>query len=255
MAQKVIKGSNSIAQKIRSRRNELNLTIEEAAHRAGIGIKTWCRYESGESIRQDKIKGVCKALNWRVIPDEDNDQDDLQIKEYVEHEAWSTFLADNFGKRAAISFVIGSDMLLDYLEQDISDLSQMPVGSHIGQLSTSFIKDDLPPQFLLKYDYEFLYKMLKELKNLKKRINAGTSVVPGSVIEELIIYICNEQAHAYIELTGNMQSDGNDESVYYDEWVFDLFGDCDIITFLYSDIWVDEKSPYCFTHWFDRFYS
>ena len=64
MATKSIQGNTDIAKKIKMRRNELGLTIEEAAKRAGVGTKTWCRYEAGESIRQDKYKGVCKALNW-----------------------------------------------------------------------------------------------------------------------------------------------------------------------------------------------
>ena len=63
MASKSIQGSQELAKKIRSRRNELGFTIEEAAKRAGVGTKTWCRYEAGESIREDKYRGVCKALN------------------------------------------------------------------------------------------------------------------------------------------------------------------------------------------------
>ncbi len=38
------------------------MTIVEAASRAGVGTKTWYRYESGASIRSDKVKGICKAL-------------------------------------------------------------------------------------------------------------------------------------------------------------------------------------------------
>ena len=48
------------------------LTIEEAASRAGVGTKTWCRYEAGESIRSDKCKGVCKALNWLSLPGQES---------------------------------------------------------------------------------------------------------------------------------------------------------------------------------------
>ena len=54
MAQKTIQGSKTLASQIKSRRNELGLTIEESASRAGVGTKTWCRYEAGESIRKDK---------------------------------------------------------------------------------------------------------------------------------------------------------------------------------------------------------
>ena len=47
MAQKKIQGSEDLARQIKSRRNELVLTIEEAASRAGVGTKTWSRYEAG----------------------------------------------------------------------------------------------------------------------------------------------------------------------------------------------------------------
>ena len=58
MAQKTIQGNKELARQIKSRRNELGLTIEEAASRAGVGTKTWCRYEAGESIVWINDKGV-----------------------------------------------------------------------------------------------------------------------------------------------------------------------------------------------------
>lgn len=63
MSQRTVKGSGELGNKIRQRRNELGLTIEEAAAKAGVGVKTWCRYEAGESIRQDKYFKVCSILN------------------------------------------------------------------------------------------------------------------------------------------------------------------------------------------------
>ena len=71
MAQKIIHGNMTLAEQIKSRRNELGLTIEEAAIRAGVGTKTWYRYETGKSIRKDKCKGICRALNWRILPGND----------------------------------------------------------------------------------------------------------------------------------------------------------------------------------------
>ena len=68
MAQKTIQGSETLARQIKSRRNELGLTIEESASRAGVGTKTWSRYEAGESIRKDKCKGICRALNRHTLP-------------------------------------------------------------------------------------------------------------------------------------------------------------------------------------------
>ena len=53
MAQQTIQGNKALAKQIKQRRIELGLTIEEAASRAEVGTKTWCRYEAGESIRKD----------------------------------------------------------------------------------------------------------------------------------------------------------------------------------------------------------
>lgn len=83
MSTKILKGSVELGNKIRGRRNELSLTIEEAAKKAGVGTKTWSRYELGESIRKDKIIGVCKALNWNTLPlQEDSSGFDIDINEY-----------------------------------------------------------------------------------------------------------------------------------------------------------------------------
>ena len=69
MAYATIAGSKEMGSRIKNQRKALGLTIEEAARRAHVGTKTWCRYESGEAIRADKWKGVCKALNWMQIED------------------------------------------------------------------------------------------------------------------------------------------------------------------------------------------
>ena len=47
MGQQSIAGSEKLAEAIRRRRQELGLTIEEAARKADVGTKTWCRYEAG----------------------------------------------------------------------------------------------------------------------------------------------------------------------------------------------------------------
>ena len=221
MAQRSIQGDQELGRKIKHRRNELNLTIEEAASRAGVGTKTWSRYEAGESIRRDKCKGICKALNWRDFPDGKSDAEKKSlIEEYRDHEAWSQFLADNYGPGAAMAFAIGSDILLDYINQDQSDLASMPSGSHIGQLNTSFISGELPPQFLMR---------------------------------QLIIYLCNEEAQAFIEIgAGADELIDNEHLNNSKDWVFDMFDDMDIITFLYSNVYLTEDLPFHFEHWSDQ---
>ncbi|MDO4548243.1 MAG: helix-turn-helix transcriptional regulator [Clostridia bacterium] len=254
MAQKSIQSNEEIARRIKLRRNELNLTIEAAALRAGVGTKTWSRYEAGESIRKDKCKGICKALNWRSFPnDESEENNKTLIDQYKGHKAWSQFLVDNYGLRAALSFAAGSDWLLDNIEQDLSDLATMPSGSHIGQLGTSILSEDLPPQFLMQYDYAFLYQMKCSLIHLRMKAETGVQMTAHSVMEELLIYLCNEEAKAFIEISADTDEIGDDEEFYDSEdWVFDMFDDMDIITFLYSDEYLAEDHPFHFEHWSDQ---
>lgn len=254
MAQRSIQGNQELAKNIKHRRNELNLTIEEAASRAGVGTKTWSRYEAGESIRRDKCRGICKALNWRDFPDGESDAEKKSlVEEYRNHEAWSQFLADNYGFGAATAFAIGSDILLEHINQDQSDLASMPSGSHIGQLSTSFISEELPPQFLMRYDYDFLYNMKCVLLQLRSTAKHGMSITAHSILEELIIFLCNEEARALIEIGAG--ADGFIDDDYLDnseDWVFDMFGDMDIITFLYSNMYLAEDHPFHFEYWNDQ---
>lgn len=251
MAQKSIQGSQQLAKKIRLRRNELNLTIEEAALRAGVGMKTWSRYEAGESIRIDKCQGICKALNWRNFPgSEEGIAKKSLMEEYRNHEAWSQFLAENYGSGAAVSFAVGSDILLDFVEEDLSDLASMSSGSHIGQLSASFICNELPPQFLIKYDYDFVYRMKCTLLQLRWRAKHGMSMIAHSILEELIIYLCSEEAQAFIEIgAGADEFIGSEGLDYSGDWVFDMFDGEDIITYLYSNHYLTEDHPFYFTQW------
>lgn len=250
MAQRSIQGSAALAEQIKRRRNELGLTIEEAAYRAGVGTKTWSRYEAGESIRRDKGKGICKALNWNRLPEQDEDDEGkLKISEYKGGEAWSTSLEEAFGPVAALSFAVGSDLLLDRIREDMAELTHMPAGSHIGQLDISLLADDLPKQFLMRYDYEFLYRMECSLLNLRYRAKAGLSMTAHSVMEELLIYLCNDAANVLIELYGGISDSDDDELEYNDDWLFDLFDDMDIITSLYSNVYLEPDHAYHYSHW------
>lgn len=254
MAQRSIQGNIELARKIKLRRNELNLTIEEAASRAGVGTKTWSRYEAGESIRRDKCRGICKALSWHDFPDGEGDFGKKSlVEEYQNHEAWSQFLANNYGFGAAMAFAAGSDILLNYIKQDLSDLASMPSGSHIGQLGTSFISEALPTQFLLQYNYDFLYHMKCVLHQLRWRAKHGMPMTAHSVMEELIIYLCNEEAQVFIEVSAGADNFADNEDFdAFEDWVFDMFDDMDIITYLYSDKYLDEDHPFHFKHWSDQ---
>lgn len=244
MSQRSIPGNQDLGNAIKSRRIELNLTIEEAADRASVGIKTWCRYEAGESIRQDKARGICKALNWRALPSlEGQDDCSFDINECRANKYWSKLLEDRFGATAAASFVIGSEILEDHINEDLEELSHMPKGSHIGQLDISFIVDDLPPQFLPRYDYEFLYALRCALYKMKAYVRYGTELVAHSVMEELVLYLVIEESRMILEDGDYIPEAG------WDEWAFDLFDDMDIVTLLYSDKYLSEADIYHFDHW------
>lgn len=245
MAQKTIKGNDILAKQIRQRRYELGLTIEEAASRAGVGTKTWFRYETGGSIRADKCKGICKALNWHNLPGLNSENDAVfSTAEYINHEAWSPFLDENFGSEAAFAFAAGSDILMDHIYEDMLELSSMPKGTHIGQLDISWLKDGLPEQFLMYYDYGFLYRMKCCLKRLRDCAGHGATMVAHTVLEELIFYLCNKEASVLLELSGKKARDIESEI-----WVYDLLGDMDIISCLYSDIYLEKEHTYHFSRW------
>lgn len=251
MAGRAIQGSEALAAKIKRRRNELGLTIEEAALKAGVGTKTWSRYEAGESIRMDKCKGICKALKWHTFPDEEVDER-IETDEYRGHMAWSSFLEKKFGSRAAMCFASGSEILWDNINQDMQGLAAMPKGSHIGQLRASWLKGDLPEQFLVNYDYDFLYRMKCALYDMIECAHGGRDMTAHTVLQELILYLCNDKAETLIEICGGLDEAEEEEDLGSEDWVFDLLGDEDIITFLYSNWYLTEDDPYHYSRWDKR---
>ncbi len=250
MPRRAIQNNADLARRIRQRRGELGMTIEEAAARAGVGMKTWSRYEAGEPIREDKGKGVCRALNWNGFPDQGEAAEGLSVEEFRDHKAWSAYLEERFGPLAAVSFAAGSDILGDHIEEDMEGLSSMPAGSHIGQLPMSWLEGDLPEQFLTRYDYEFLYRMKCTLGSLVMRARLGWPLIAHSVLEELIIYLCYVEAESFLELSGGIEGYKGDEAS--EAWVFGLFDDMGIISYLYSDMYLDSGHSYHFSHWSDQ---
>lgn len=244
MANKSIKGSEELAKKIRLRRNELGLTIEEAAKRAGVGTKTWCRYEAGESIREDKYRGVCKALNWNFLAEE-KDEETFSVLECRSSDMWSSYVEENYGEVAAASMAIGSDLLLDYTREDMEALSTMPRNSHIGQIDISFLKDILPLQFYVRYNYEFLYALYTTIYKVRRKLQGNLDITAQNVLEEIAIYLMVQESEILMDMSDlQLENDWKD-------WVFELFGDDDIITLLYSNVYLPEDNIYHFNHWIE----
>ena len=206
------------------------------------------------------------------IPTINNDElhvkEEIDLSEYKASKGWSAFLEDNFGTLSAILFAAGSDLLLDAFEHEMHELSLMPIGSHVGQINSSVLKDNLPQQFMTRYDYDFLYKLRSELIDMRLRAMDGLSIIAHSVAQELIIYISNEMGKVTIESDENVKkliaengsfysSDIENEELdkkrlYKEDWIFDLFGDADVLSELYSGRAVAKANTYHIKHWFDE---
>lgn len=177
---------------------------------------------------------------------------ELKLRQYMDHEAWSTVLADQFGCTAAISFADSSDALLDTLNECLDDLSSKPKGVHAGQLDFNGIAQSLPPQFAMSYDYDFIYYLRSVLIQYRFRAKQGMEMQAHTVAEELVLYLCAQEIDTFIDMNQGMSEEEREElgkPDYATEWIFDLLGDMDIETYLYSDLYLDKKHPYHFSHW------
>ena len=99
-----------------------------------------------------------------------------------------------------MAFAAGSDILSDHINEDLAELVSMPAGSHLGRLSVSWLCSDLTEQFVMHYDYDFLYRMKCTLQNMRTRAKYGYPMTAHSVMEKLLLYLCNEEASMLIEL-------------------------------------------------------
>lgn len=97
----------------------------------------------------------------------------------------------------------------------------------------------------MQYPYEFLYWMECTLLKMRERARIGADLTAHSVMEEPILYLCCEEAEPLMERNGEEDAP--------EEWVFDLFGDMDRISFLYSHVNLEEGRFYHFSHWADRY--
>jgi hypothetical protein len=228
----------------------LNLSIEEAAAKAGVGAKTWSRYEAGGAIRHDKARAVCRALGWSRLPgvqEDANDSDDKWLRKVDEsHEAWSEALNELYGRACATTFAAGSDLLRDHLSDDLEALARHPRGTHLGQLEMSWLDGLLPPQFVPRYDYEFVYSLRAAVNRLRQRFGHG-SLVAHSVLEELALYLIFQHAEVFADMDpAFFKGEGTD----WRGWLGRILGDLDLEFLLYASGWVlTPDNVYHFDHW------
>ena len=121
---------------------------------------------------------------------------------------------------------------------------------YLGQLSVSMMKDILPEQFLMLYDYDFLYHLKVEVLKLRRIAQSGNPIIAHTVLQELAIYLFSEESSFSMEvMLSEMDCNDLDGLDMLGNWAFDLFDDMDIITCLYSQNYLTEDNPYHFDHW------
>ena len=244
MAPRTIPGSPDLGRAIRERRTSLNLTIDEAAKRGGVGSKSWGHYETGASIREDKARSICRALGWQRLPSEGTDEMERSVVD-ESHKAWSVELAEQFGPVCARVFASGSDILLDEITEDLESLASMPPGSHLGQLSFSWLDGSLPAQFVPRYDYELVYGLQAAVSALRARFAEGV-LVAETVLEEIALYLVFQKADIQKDL--EMEDFGEDDD--WREWLGSILGDLDVEWLLYDSGWdLTDRIAYHFDHW------
>ena len=193
-----------IAEAMRDRRIELDLTVQEIAERAGVSEQTWRNYERGRTqVRGDKQLGVWEALDWEPprqwapitmlenalgiladgqgegpqsaadafdypwdgpgplpaeaaleglgLPDWDEIPDALG--------SYSPLVKRTLGEDAARCFALGAHLYDRLLTEDLEALTEMPRGTHVGELDVSHVSGTLPALWLTRYDYEFLFQL------------------------------------------------------------------------------------------------
>lgn len=160
---------------------------------------------------------------------------------------WSNYLEKKFGETAALAFQVGSDALWTQLESTLDELAVRPKGTHIGQLNISVLYDLLPRQFLMRYDYEFVYRMITVLNHFREEAETDAVIHPENLLEVLVLYFCGKMAWM------NMESEetGLEEDDYLD-WVYDLVEDSDLL-YLYDWIYLEEVNGLHFNNWLDPF--
>ena len=116
---------------------------------------------------------------------EEIDEEKFNIAECRKYEMWSDYIEENYGEIAAASLAIGSDILFDYVKEDLETLSKMPRYSHIGQIEVSFLEYTLPQQFYVRYDYEFLYALYITICKFRQQAKMNLEIVTHSVFRRI----------------------------------------------------------------------
>jgi hypothetical protein len=83
--------------------------------------------------------------------------------------AYAPSLVEEYGEEAARVFAVGCDIIGDQIKDDLDQLRSMPRGTHIGEAPASWLDGQLPPQWLMRYDYDFLFRLRATVEAVRLR--------------------------------------------------------------------------------------
>lgn len=254
------KSSLELGALIRSRRQELGLSIEHAALSAGMGSETWRRYEAGNAMRTDKVQALVKVLRWRKLPaidqtDHGNSEPKVRMWDLApDSDAYSRWLATDLGEACARVFAVGCDIWRDQVKEDVSSLAAMPRGTHIGELPGSWLEGYLPDRWLVRYEYEFAYRLHATLEGLAQRaLHPGFDGIPHftrCVADDLALHLVMDMGMVAFDEDQRVRE--GDVA----EWEYELNGEDDeVVPALFSKtIHPESHEPWHFDNWFDERY-
>jgi transcriptional regulator with XRE-family HTH domain len=226
---------------IRTRREALGQTIEQAANVAGVGSETWRRYELGQPIRSDKLRGVCRALrvtHLEALIQEpaggSRSFDPDHIWTLADPSKVAKGIREGWGDQLAAALDLGHDLLGDQLRQDIDELAGRPRGTHLGEI-VSWVGDFLPARWLMRYDYEFCWRLHATLTALWHRLRQpgydGNPYLIRCPADYLVLHLMLEQAMSAVEMTTTPIDKGD-----LAEFLYELADEDDeTLTILFSD--------------------
>ena len=112
----------------------------------------------------------------------------------------------------------------------------------------------MPEQFLVRYDYEFMFALRQTLIWFRKNAPHTKNIIAHRVIDELVLYLIEEESESFIEeMESNFDTDAEDDFTDWRGWAFDIFDDMDIVTYLYSDLNpLPPNHTYHFDNWFKQ---
>ena len=88
-----------------------------------------------------------------------------------------------------MSFLVASEIFLDYLNESLNELLKLPVDSHLGQTNYCMLEDMFPPQFLMFYNYEFLYAVKCNVIRLRAMARLDQEIIAHSILDGLTLYL------------------------------------------------------------------